>query len=105
MNTHAPKDKIIVHVDSDLEDLIPDFLTKRQKEIDIIQQALRQSDFNTIYVLGHGMKGSGGAYGFDRLTEIGAVLEKSAKEQNIFSIIDCIEKLSDYFSRIEVKYC
>ena len=43
-----PIEKIIVQVDSDLEDLIPGYLENRNKDIESITEALRQNDFETI---------------------------------------------------------
>ena len=41
---------------------------------------LAASDFKSLAVLGHNLKGSGVSYGFSDLTRIGAALEQSAKQ-------------------------
>ncbi len=64
-------EKIVVQVDADLEDLIPGYLQNRRQEVDSILQALENQDFEAIRVLGHTMKGTGGGYGFDAITEMG----------------------------------
>jgi len=45
------KGRIIVHVDPDLEELVPGFLQHRRNDIATIQEALKQSDFETIRIL------------------------------------------------------
>jgi hypothetical protein len=50
------------------------------------------------------MKGSGGGYGFDDITEIGAALEQAAKRKDNTAIGDELEKLASYLARIEVVY-
>ncbi len=48
------------------------------------------------------MKGTGGGYGFDRVTEIGAAIEEAAKNQNSSEIQQQIDTLKDYLERIEI---
>jgi len=53
-------EKIVVHVDADLDDLIPGYLQNRREDVKAVWQALENQDFETIRVLGHTMKGTGG---------------------------------------------
>ena len=94
--------KILVKVDPDLADLIPGFLENRRKDITAMQAALEQGDFETVRVLGHSMKGAGGGYGFDAITDIGAALERAAKDRNRESIGKSLRDLSSYLDRVEV---
>lgn len=96
--------KIIVHVDAELEDLVPGFLENRQKDIKSMLEALNHGDYETIRILGHSMKGAGGGYGFDAITEIGASLEQFAKDKETEEIRKKINELSSYLERIEVRY-
>jgi HPt (histidine-containing phosphotransfer) domain-containing protein len=41
--------------------------------------ALDRVDFETVTILGHQMRGSGGAYGFQAITDIGAALQQAAE--------------------------
>ena len=97
-------EKIIVRVDNDLADLIPGFLENRHKDVKAIQEAIEQGNYETIRVLGHTMKGAGGGYGFDTITDIGAALEQSAKEKNSVEIGKQVSELSTYLQRVEVIY-
>jgi len=67
-------EKIVVTIDSDLEDLIPGFLSNRRKELVSLKQANTEGKAETIRSIGHSLKGVGGGYGFDVLSEIGAEL-------------------------------
>ena len=58
-------------MDEDLGDLIPGYLENRKKDVVEILNCLNRRDYETIRSLGHKMKGSGGGYGFDTITEIG----------------------------------
>jgi HPt (histidine-containing phosphotransfer) domain-containing protein len=96
--------KIIVHVDNDLADLIPGYLANREKDIIAIHDALEKKDLETIRILGHSMKGSGGGYGFETITEIGMLMEKAAKEGSDKDIRLQVKRLDDYMSKIEIVY-
>jgi HPt (histidine-containing phosphotransfer) domain-containing protein len=100
----TPHDKIVVHVDVELAELIPGFLGNQQKALATMQEALRQQDFATIKKVGHGMKGSGGGYGFDAVTDLGSAIEEAAKVSNDTEIVTCLASLADYLARVEVVY-
>lgn len=95
---------ITVNIDKDLEDLIPGYLENRRKDVVSIREALKNNDLETIGILGHSMKGSGGGYGFDRITEIGKLIEESAKNMDREGITGHINELSRYLTRIEIVY-
>jgi HPt (histidine-containing phosphotransfer) domain-containing protein len=95
---------ILVRIDPDLEELIPGYLQNREKDIQSMTEALGKNDCETIRILGHSMKGSGGGYGFDDITEIGRLLEGAAKEGNIERIRAIIEELAAYLKQIKIVY-
>lgn len=96
--------KIVVNVDPDLEDLIPDFMDNRLEDIKSITEALEKKDFETIRILGHSMKGSGGGYGFDDITKIGGFMERASMESDAEEIKKWVDELSSYLKRVEVVY-
>ncbi len=98
------REKIIVQVDPDLEELIPGFLENRRKDVLSIDGALKAGDYETIRILGHSMKGSGGGYGLATITDFGALLEQAAKERDPVEIARLLGRLSDYLQRVEVVY-
>ena len=97
-------DKIVVHVDAELQELIPGYLDNRQADIRALREALEQDDYETIRIVGHSMKGSGGGYGFDAITEIGGALEQAAKDREPDAIRRWVGELSTYLARVEVVY-
>ncbi len=96
--------KITVEIDIDLEDLIPGYLSNRQKDIEAISEALLKKDYESIRVIGHSMKGSGGGYGFLRISEIGKEIEISAIGQSSEEIRELVAKLHTYIHAIEIEY-
>lgn len=97
-------EKIVVQVDADLEDLIPGYLQNRRQDVGAILQALGNQDFETIRILGHTMKGTGGGYGFDAITEMGRALETAAKDKNAQAIQQGTASLLDYLQAVEVVF-
>ncbi|TDJ67754.1 MAG: Hpt domain-containing protein [Proteobacteria bacterium] len=94
-------EKIIVKIDPDLEDLIPGFLHNRAKDVRAINDLLDTQDFDAIRLLGHSMKGAGGGYGFDLITEIGDRIEVGALAADTAMIREANAQLDDYLSRVE----
>lgn len=98
------REKIVVKVDADLEDLIPGFLENRKEDISTLQKAVTEGNFETIRVLGHSMKGAGGGYGFDQISVIGAQIEEAAVEQDGEKILQNAEQLKHYLERVTVVF-
>jgi len=98
------EDKIVVNIDIDLEDLIPGFLENRQQDLQKLEQALAEQDFETLGSIGHNLKGVGGGYGFHDMTLIGAAIEKSARENKLEIVNENVIKLSHYLSNVEIVY-
>jgi HPt (histidine-containing phosphotransfer) domain-containing protein len=97
-------EKIVVIVDSDLEELIPGFLDNRNTDIENLNAALSDGKVETLQSIGHSLKGVGGGYGFDGLSDIGAEIESEAKSGNLNGIGVLIEKMRNYLGRIEVSF-
>ncbi|VAX20965.1 hypothetical protein MNBD_NITROSPINAE04-1246 [hydrothermal vent metagenome] len=98
----AENEKIIVHVDPDLEDIIPDFLLNLAEDLQSILEALDKNDFETVRVLGHSMKGSGGGYGFDAVTEMGRDIENAAGATDAKTIGAKVSEIKNYLQRVEI---
>ena len=94
----------LVHVDASFEPLIPKFLTNRKKEVQTMQESLTTQDFETMRKVAHGMKGAGGSYGFDRVSELAAVIEQAAKTRDSSTIERNLPVLDSYLNRITVVY-
>lgn len=102
--TAADQKKETVIVDASFEPLMPKFLANRKKEVVAMQEALAKQDFETVRQIAHGMKGAGGSYGFDRVTEIAAVIEQAAKMADASVIQRDLPLLDLYLERVEVVY-
>lgn len=102
--TQNSNNKIIVHIDAELEELIPGFFQNRRKDMKSMLTALEIGDYETIRILGHSMKGSGGGYGFDTISDIGHAIEQAATDRKSEEIKKRIHELSSYLEIVEVIY-
>lgn len=97
-------DKHHVQVDADLEDIIPGYLANRLRDVELIHKALEAGDYAAINISGHSMKGSGGGYGFNAITEFGDQLEYGAKNRDDAIIVEALDNLRDYVENLVVEY-
>ncbi|HLZ33029.1 MAG TPA: Hpt domain-containing protein [Nitrospira sp.] len=98
------RDKVIVYVDPDLEDIVPGFLENRRKDADTLEAALQRNDLKTIRLLGHRMKGDGGGFGFEEISTIGDALEQAAIREDRVVIKRQTAALVDYLTHVDVVY-
>ena len=96
--------KITVYIDPNLAEIVPGFLENRRRDVQFLLTALQHNDLKTIRVLGHRMKGDGGGYGFDTISEIGEALELGAAQQDRLTIEQQTSKLDDFLTRLDVVY-
>jgi HPt (histidine-containing phosphotransfer) domain-containing protein len=104
MSELTPWDRpFIVHPDPDLVDLIPTFLQHRHDDVVRVTEAVAAGDSETVRSIGHSMKGSGGGYGFDGLTEIGGALEDAGRDGDLEAAARSLDHLAAYLKNVEVR--
>ncbi len=94
--------KIII--DADLRELIPSYLKNRNDELPVLSEFLAGADYEALRKSGHQLAGSGGGYGFTRISEIGRELEAAALAGNGEETRKLIAGLSDYLGNLEIEY-
>tara|TARA_Y100001958_G_C20760028_1_gene240571 strand:+ start:30 stop:308 length:279 start_codon:yes stop_codon:yes gene_type:complete len=72
------------------------YINHTSKELDKIKNQLNLASLDSIRTFGHNIKGSGGMYGFNEVTELGLLIETAAKEGNLDSIKSNLEVLEDF---------
>lgn len=103
---HTPPTTIpdIVHADSAIEPLITKFMIHCNKQTGVLREALQAQNFEEVRLISHGLKGAGGAYGFDRVSEFGAAIERAAKTADIAAIDRELQLLTAYLAQVTVIY-
>ncbi|MDA8018986.1 MAG: PAS domain S-box protein [Thermoanaerobaculia bacterium] len=85
-------------VKAEIGDLIPGFLLRCREASDRLSETLDPDDAKRI---GHNLKGSGSAYGFPEISEIGRVVEQRALRGESWN--DLAGQLTDFLDRLHLK--
>jgi HPt (histidine-containing phosphotransfer) domain-containing protein len=96
--------RVTVSIDPDLEELVPGFLENRRKDVVALAHAAKAGDVKTVRLLGHRMKGDGGGYGFQEISDIGEALEQAASRQDWKVIVQQTEALTAFLALVDVVY-
>jgi hypothetical protein len=96
--------KFVIHVDPDLFDLMPGFLANKRADALKIVAAAGNSDYESLRTIGHRIKGEGGGYGLNGISDIGAELERAAIDSDLAAVHRCAEKLSVYLDSIDIVF-
>jgi HPt (histidine-containing phosphotransfer) domain-containing protein len=94
----------LVTVDASFEPLVARFMSNRRTDVDTMRAALAGGDWRTLAATAHAVKGVGGTYGFDRVSEIASVIERAARRADADESATGLTTLSDYLARVEVTY-
>lgn len=86
--------------DKGIEALIPWYLQDLGEEMKRLKQAAETNDFTTMRYIGHGLKGSGGAYGFPEFSISGAAIEKAAINEDGILLKELVEQLQEVYKGV-----
>ncbi|HEY3308929.1 MAG TPA: Hpt domain-containing protein [Desulfuromonadaceae bacterium] len=95
---------LIIEIDKELESVIPDFLESRHKDCLLIDDLLMHNNMDEISRLGHRLKGTGGSYGFDVISDIGRILEVAVAEEDPEAVDFARQALKLYLEQIRIVY-
>ncbi len=98
------KNRPVALVPEFLESLIPGYLKNRRADIISIRQLVQDDEFEEAQRLAHSMKGSGGGYGFQKISELGAAMEIAAGSLDGNRILSGIDELEKYLDTVRIEY-
>lgn len=84
----------------EFEALRAEYLNNRSSELQALSRALWRGDFAVLATTGHNLKGTGAAYGFAELTELGRALEAAAKDRDSHRIEALLDESQFYLSLV-----
>lgn len=100
---HDRKDSAVVSKLADhpsLGGLVRAFAERLPERLEAIESAFRDAELETLQVLAHGLRGSGGTYGFDSLSQAAGVLEEGLRAgAGRDEIAAAVERLTDLCRR------
>jgi signal transduction histidine kinase/CheY-like chemotaxis protein len=94
-------DPILLGARLKFADRIPAYLQNCRQNVIVMLDALDRVDFETVTSLAHQMRGSGGAYGFQAITDIGASLEHAGESADADVSRKWVGELSNYLDGID----
>lgn len=101
---NAAGERILVEMNHELIPVVPEYLENRRRDRAEIERLLASGGMEYILVLGHRMKGSGGSFGFDEISEIGEALEFAAQTSDAEAVRSAVARLDEYLARVVVTY-
>lgn len=93
----------VITVDMDIKDFVPEFMENRKTDSLLIIDKLKENNFVKIKELAHKMVGSGKLYGFERISKIGYLLERAAKNEEVGPIEKLSGELITYLNQVKFR--
>jgi PAS domain S-box-containing protein len=84
-----------------LAERTPAYLQNCRQNVVDMDDALDRSDFEAVVILGHNLRGSGGGFGFQTITEIGTALEQAADSADTPATRKHVKDLSTYLDHLQ----
>ena len=81
--------------DPEMQELIEFFVSEIPKRVDAMQAAWQDEDATALQRIAHQLKGAGGGYGFQTISDAATAIEQPLKEG-----IDDLAALSDQFAQL-----
>ena len=89
-------------VDSDLAELIPEFLTCKRDDVYSLTAAIERTDYQALRSMGHRIKGEGAGFGFETISDIGRAVELAAEARDVAELERLVRSLGEYLELVEV---
>ena len=90
--------------DEDLAELVELFVEELPPYADTIREAYENGEVDKLQVYSHRLKGSGGSYGFQELTDVAAVVEDVIRNQgSADELKTAIDALLDTCARVGIR--
>ena len=83
-----------------LAEQTPAYLENCRTNVVAMNAALDRGDFAAVTLLGHNLRGSGGGFGFQAITDFGAGLEQAADDADLAGTRQVIGELSRYLETV-----
>ena len=96
----VPGDADPVEVDPDMADLVAEYLDARRADVARMNDDLEAGKLESVRAIAHNFVGSGRPFGFDRITEIGRVIETASVAGDAGRVREGIEEVRAYLAGV-----
>ena len=87
-------------VDPAIRALLPNYIRRRESDVETIAQLIESEDFKEVGRLAHNMRGSGAAYGYPRITELGGLIEEAARLNDVNALLALASEFGAYVKQM-----
>ena len=94
----------VAYIDSDIKELVPDFIANRRQDAKSLNEACAREDFQSVRKIAHRIKGSGGSYGFTAISELGGEISKAAADGKQELLASIVARFEQYLEKVEIIY-
>jgi HPt (histidine-containing phosphotransfer) domain-containing protein len=95
---------MVVEINSDLKDLIPEYMESLHKDINRIQGFIENTDLENLKKEFHSLKGHSASYGFDYISNLASAMEFFTSDKRIDLLQKSMSQLFTYISELEVVF-
>ena len=95
--------EIVIRSNPKYASRIPAYLLRCRENLVTMSEAVNQNNFEQISSLGHQMRGSGGMFGFQRITDIGVAIEAAAERFDVIALRRELGELTTCLNCIEAR--
>jgi PAS domain S-box-containing protein len=85
-----------------IAEIIPAYLASCRNNVTVMLEAVDQADYATVTTLAHNMRGSGGGFGFQAISDLGAGLEQASGDIDVERVRKRLGELSSYLDSVAI---
>jgi PAS domain S-box-containing protein len=100
MKEQGRRDAVANPLGGRFRDLIPEYLKNCSGMVVRFRTALADNDLETIATLAHQMKGSGGAFGFQAISDLGGAMEQAVEAADLDLARQAVTDFADYLDGV-----
>lgn len=82
--------------------LVARYIGRRENDLALLDQALANSDFDTIRRSGHNLSGSGAAYGMHEVSRLGRCIEDAASSADVELTRRLLDELAVFVRTVKI---
>lgn len=91
-----------VHAAPAFRPLVVAFIDDARRDVAALRDALERGDAEAVRETGHSLKGAGGGYGLDAVTEYGAAMQRAAEAGDLAAAGQAVDGLATYLDAVVV---
>jgi len=94
----------VVYVDRDFEDVLPQFMDIKRREIEKIKLMIKEDDYEGISAIAHKLKGACAVYGFKVISELSREMESYCMINDMNMIQETVVSIEKFLDEAEVVF-